>query len=279
MVLGLTTWILEKEQEKLKRTSGEVEAVCLICETASDDLLILGGNNGCKHTFCEACLERRAQLVMVNDTEVRRSRSLLPQTFFVNFQQMRECPLRDCGTAFKDTDVRPYTPSSASQSSSSFAKKAKDSRGFRTSVNQDSMVKWLKKYDDNKLDVIPSAKLRGAMGQLCAWQRDAPDDKVIIFTQWRPYTIMLGSMLRTKRFGFVYFTVSQLSFAQTTSAVQLTIGQGDMSQKQRRKAIDDFYNDPSIKVMVAGLGCGALGLNLTCANRVIIVDPWWNTCV
>jgi hypothetical protein len=27
---------------------------------------------------------------------------------------------------------------------------------------------------------------------------------------------------------------------------------------------------------IAGLGCGAQSLNLTVANRVIIVEPWWN---
>lgn len=27
---------------------------------------------------------------------------------------------------------------------------------------------------------------------------------------------------------------------------------------------------------IAGLGCGAQALNLTVANRVIIVEPWWN---
>lgn len=43
-----------------------------------------------------------------------------------------------------------------------------------------------------------------------------------------------------------------------------------MTTKQREKAINDFRDDPHIKVMIAGLKCGGLGLNLSFANRVII---------
>jgi hypothetical protein len=30
---------------------------------------------------------------------------------------------------------------------------------------------------------------------------------------------------------------------------------------------------------IASLKCGGQGLNLTCANRVILVDPWWNSAI
>jgi len=43
-----------------------------------------------------------------------------------------------------------------------------------------------------------------------------------------------------------------------------------MSSKQREAAVLLFESDPSIKIMVAGLKCGGLGLNLSFANRVII---------
>ncbi|KFH45671.1 putative ATP-dependent helicase-like protein [Hapsidospora chrysogenum ATCC 11550] len=49
-----------------------------------------------------------------------------------------------------------------------------------------------------------------------------------------------------------------------------------MSPRQKKKAIDDFNMDPRKKIMVVGLRSGAEGLNLTVANRVIVVDPWWN---
>jgi superfamily II DNA or RNA helicase len=32
-------------------------------------------------------------------------------------------------------------------------------------------------------------------------------------------------------------------------------------------------------VQIASLKCGGQGLNLTCANRVILVDPWWNSAL
>lgn len=30
---------------------------------------------------------------------------------------------------------------------------------------------------------------------------------------------------------------------------------------------------------IASLKCGGQGLNLTCANRVIMIDPWWNSAI
>ena len=43
-----------------------------------------------------------------------------------------------------------------------------------------------------------------------------------------------------------------------------------MTNKRRQSAIKEFKDDPNIQVMVAGLKCGGVGLNLNFANRVII---------
>ncbi|KAM0208668.1 hypothetical protein ACHAPQ_003651 [Fusarium lateritium] len=51
---------------------------------------------------------------------------------------------------------------------------------------------------------------------------------------------------------------------------------GIISPGQRQKAIKTFKENDECKILIAGLGCGAQALNLTVANRVIIVEPWWN---
>lgn len=49
-----------------------------------------------------------------------------------------------------------------------------------------------------------------------------------------------------------------------------------MSLSSRDKAIKKFANNAEAKVLLASLRCGGLGLNLTMASKVIIIDPWWN---
>lgn len=49
-----------------------------------------------------------------------------------------------------------------------------------------------------------------------------------------------------------------------------------MSLGARDKAIKQFANDPRARILIASLRCGGLGLNLTMASKVIIIDPWWN---
>lgn len=40
-----------------------------------------------------------------------------------------------------------------------------------------------------------------------------------------------------------------------------------------------FAKDPKCGIMLCGLKAGGVGLNLTAANRVIIIDLWWNQSV
>ncbi|MBK7468916.1 MAG: SWF/SNF helicase family protein [Saprospiraceae bacterium] len=37
-----------------------------------------------------------------------------------------------------------------------------------------------------------------------------------------------------------------------------------------------FNSDPDIKIFLMSLKAGGVGLNLTVANYVFILDPWWN---
>ena len=48
---------------------------------------------------------------------------------------------------------------------------------------------------------------------------------------------------------------------------------------EREAAIQRFQNDESCRVFLISLKAGGVGLNLTAADYVYIVDPWWNPAV
>ena len=47
----------------------------------------------------------------------------------------------------------------------------------------------------------------------------------------------------------------------------------------KEKAIQSFQNDDTCRVFLISLKAGGVGLNLTAADYVYIVDPWWNPAV
>jgi superfamily II DNA or RNA helicase len=49
------------------------------------------------------------------------------------------------------------------------------------------------------------------------------------------------------------------------------------STSNREDRVSRFQNDPRVKAFVMTLKTGGLGLNLTAADTVFILDPWWNT--
>lgn len=81
--------------------------------------------------------------------------------------------------------------------------------------------------------------------------------KVVVFSQWAYMLEMVAKLLQGH--GFVH-----------------CMFHGAMNQETREKVLRKFTKDPEMDVLVISLKAGGVGLNLTCASVVILLDPWWN---
>ncbi|KAJ9246005.1 hypothetical protein DTO027B5_8409 [Paecilomyces variotii] len=82
-------------------------------------------------------------------------------------------------------------------------------------------------------------------------------DKVLIFS----HSVRLLKMLQML-FNHTSYNVSYLD--------------GAMSYEDRAKIVDDFNSDPQQFVFLISTRAGGVGLNITSANKVVVVDPNWN---
>ncbi|PON98715.1 TNF receptor-associated factor [Trema orientale] len=54
---------------------------------------------------------------------------------------------------------------------------------------------------------------------------------------------------------------------------------GGLSQKQRERVLNEFNETEEKMVLLMSLRAGGVGLNLTAASNVFLMDPWWNPAV
>ncbi len=50
---------------------------------------------------------------------------------------------------------------------------------------------------------------------------------------------------------------------------------GTMKREDRSRAMDALKFDPACEVLLVSLKAGGVGLNLTAAQRVYLMDPYW----
>ena len=53
----------------------------------------------------------------------------------------------------------------------------------------------------------------------------------------------------------------------------------DGRTRKRQERVDRFQNNDDCKLFLISLKAGGLGLNLTAAEYVFLLDPWWNPAV
>jgi ERCC4-related helicase len=56
--------------------------------------------------------------------------------------------------------------------------------------------------------LLPSAKLTAVETKVRQWLMEAPDEKIIIFTQFKQGAAMIGRSLEKMKTEFIYYTVS-----------------------------------------------------------------------
>lgn len=84
--------------------------------------------------------------------------------------------------------------------------------------------------------------------------------KALIFSQFLGMLALIKEKLKELEVDFEYFD-------------------GSTTAQERERAIQRFQNDVNCRVFLISLKAGGVGLNLTAADYVYIVDPWWNPAV
>ncbi len=92
------------------------------------------------------------------------------------------------------------------------------------------------------------------------------------------YHFCIFSFLEAKSLVFSQFT-STLQWMQQElpkHGFQFRTLSGDMPMQQRAKALREFQSDPPTTIFLLSLRSGAVGINLTQANRVFLMEPAMN---
>ena len=111
-----------------------------------------------------------------------------------------------------------------------------------------------------------SAKIAALISQLKTLRKESPCTKSVVFSQFTSFLDLISSALSASHIPHLRFD-------------------GAMSQKARASILTQFSEPtPSSKggygmVLLLSLRAGGVGLNLTSAKRVYMMDPWWSFAV
>ena len=105
-----------------------------------------------------------------------------------------------------------------------------------------------------------SAKIAALTTHLKALRLDSPTTKSVVFSQFTSFLDLIAPAL-------------------TRASIPTLRFDGAMTQKARAATILEFTNHKKGVVLLLSLRAGGVGLNLTAARNVFMMDPWWSFAV
>ena len=106
-----------------------------------------------------------------------------------------------------------------------------------------------------KLPGSASAKIDTLIEQI---ESKSPRHKILIFSQFTSMLDLIKNELQSRNIGFAYLTGAT---------------------RNREAEVNEFQNNAAVRIFLVSLKAGGTGLNLTAADYVYLVDPWWNPAI
>lgn len=111
-----------------------------------------------------------------------------------------------------------------------------------------------------RIGLTGSAKTQALLTHLKRNLKHDPKGKTVVFSQFTSFLDLIEPALTRDHIPFLRFD-------------------GSMAQKTRAAVLADFTASPRPYVLLLSLRAGGVGLNLTCARNVFMMDPWWSFAV
>lgn len=253
-----TTELHENGQwdERLRRTS------CPHCELTPIGPII----TSCMHLYCEECY-----FILKNSLTSADGKPVC---------QTCNNPIAEaayCGTAERIVLDEPSVTSSLTQNNTRRTKTSSQKKSSKlfgspmfATATQRSRMKYTgdkQQNEDEELDWIsaaqggmPGAKVDKVRDLVANWVREDPDAKVVVFTQFLDFVRIFSSICAKEGWAHCRLT-------------------GKMSVGARDLSMNEFREKREVKVMIASLMAGGTGIDMSMANKCILVDLWWNEAV
>ena len=107
---------------------------------------------------------------------------------------------------------------------------------------------------DKNTGATESTKLDELMREI---EENTGDHKLLVFSQFTEMLHLIEDRLKMEGISYAYLD-------------------GSTPAEKRQEAVNKFQSDPELRIFLISLKAGGVGLNLTAADYVYLVDPWWN---
>jgi DNA repair protein RAD5 len=141
----------------------------------------------------------------------------------------------------------------------------------REPINQRDVFEVMRHDDDEgkvgqsrislrRVNANNSAKIEALIKHLKRLRREEPGMKSVVFSQFTSFLDLIEPALERDNIPFLRLD-------------------GSMPQKARAATLGEFASHRRGVVLLLSLRAGGVGLNLTQAKRVFMMDPWWSFAV